>query len=123
MKIAQFNPIKNSEVPKTVKIHNPYDESLILEDEDGVEVTFEVKGFLSQAFRQASESLDNDLPVEERRVNLLASIITGFTGKLELEDGTPVTMDNLSQLLKEEIWLTGQIEKFVTEVKNFSPKM
>ena len=112
MKLShKFNPVyRNAETPK----------DMILDDGEGGQLVFKIRGLLSQAFRQANESKYKK--EEDKGRALIKALIVGLPEGLELEDGTPATIDNLDALIEENPWLIGQVIEFAKEHPQFDPK-
>ena len=129
MKISDFNPIKKQEVPKELLIVDP-ELGTPLEDEQGNPL-FKVmaKTILCKSAREYIDDnrLEEDAePTEEqlidRSVGICMSVITEVSSPLKTDDGKPITMKTLPDVLREEAWLRNQIERFAMRGLNIDRK-
>jgi len=143
MNISQFNPIKAAEVPRLCVIKLPNGDALV--DDNGTEVGVFVKGLASKAFRKSQDSLPKiDMPdvdseefkklsdgekqdliekLVDRKKEIIKAVSVDIQGEVTIDDKTKVTARNLGKLFDEETWIVPQIEEFLMDLGNFSPKL
>jgi len=125
MKISKFNPIKQAEIPNEFIPKDAQTGEQLLNEDGSPLIVFRIKSILCKDAREAlakTPKEDDEKLRAEHRLDVLMSVIDSVSTKLTDDDGNRITKKNLRQVLKDEPWLSIQIESFAAKDVNIDPK-